>query len=93
MIFQQFYLVNRLDVLTNVLLGRLSYHWTLPTLLKRFTAAERALALRRYSGLISCRRPCSVPKRSQAGSSSASPLPAPWFKGLTSFWPTNRSPR
>ena len=45
MIFQQFYLVNRLDVLTNVLLGRLSYHWTLPTLLKRFTAAERALAL------------------------------------------------
>jgi phosphonate transport system ATP-binding protein len=45
MIFQQFHLVNRLDVLTNVLLGRLSYHWTLPTLLKRFTVAERALAL------------------------------------------------
>jgi phosphonate transport system ATP-binding protein len=45
MIFQQFHLVNRLDVLTNVLLGRLSYHWTLPSLLKRFSAAERALAL------------------------------------------------
>ena len=28
MIFQQFNLVNRLDVLTNVLIGRLSYHWT-----------------------------------------------------------------
>src|SRR5262249_3596917 len=40
-----FHLVNRLDVLTNVLIGRLSYHWTLPSLLKRFTVAERALAL------------------------------------------------
>jgi phosphonate transport system ATP-binding protein len=45
MIFQQFHLVNRLDVLTNVLIGRLSYHWTLPSLCKRFTVAERALAL------------------------------------------------
>jgi phosphonate transport system ATP-binding protein len=45
MIFQQFNLVNRLDVLTNVLIGRLSYHWTLPTLVKRFSAAERALAI------------------------------------------------
>ena len=46
MIFQQFNLVDRLDVLTNVLIGRLSYHWTLPTLVKHFSAAERALALR-----------------------------------------------
>jgi phosphonate transport system ATP-binding protein len=46
MIFQQFNLVTRLDVLTNVLIGRLSYHWTVPSLLKRFTATERALALR-----------------------------------------------
>jgi phosphonate transport system ATP-binding protein len=38
MIFQQFNLVNRLDVLTNVLIGRLSYHWTLPTLMKCFSA-------------------------------------------------------
>jgi phosphonate transport system ATP-binding protein len=38
MIFQQFNLVNRLDVLTNVLIGRLSYHWTLPTLMKRSAA-------------------------------------------------------
>jgi phosphonate transport system ATP-binding protein len=45
MIFQQFNLVNRLDVLTNVLIGRLSYHWTLPTLMKCFSAAERALAI------------------------------------------------
>jgi phosphonate transport system ATP-binding protein len=46
MIFQQFNLVNRLDVLTNVLIGRLNYHWTLPTLVKYFSAAERTLAIR-----------------------------------------------
>ena len=46
MIFQQFNLVSRLDVLTNVLIGRLSYHWTVPSLLKRFSSAERARALR-----------------------------------------------
>jgi phosphonate transport system ATP-binding protein len=46
MIFQQFNLVSRLDVLTNVLIGRLSYHWTVPSLLKCFSATERALAIR-----------------------------------------------
>jgi phosphonate transport system ATP-binding protein len=45
MIFQQFNLVPRLDVLTNVLLGRISRHATLPSLIKRFTDAERALAV------------------------------------------------
>lgn len=45
-IFQQFNLVSRLDVLTNVLIGRLCYHWTIPSLLKCFSAAERALAVR-----------------------------------------------
>jgi phosphonate transport system ATP-binding protein len=44
MIFQQFNLV--FDVLTNVLIGRLSYHWTLPTLVNCFSAAERARAIR-----------------------------------------------
>jgi phosphonate transport system ATP-binding protein len=45
MIFQQFNLVPRLDVLTNVLLGRISYRRTLPSLFKRFSQAERALAV------------------------------------------------
>jgi phosphonate transport system ATP-binding protein len=45
MIFQQFNLVPRLDVLTNVLLGRISRHGTVPSLFKRFTAEERALAV------------------------------------------------
>jgi phosphonate transport system ATP-binding protein len=45
MIFQQFNLVNRLDVLTNVLVGRLGYHRTIPTLLKLFSKSEKAMAI------------------------------------------------
>jgi phosphonate transport system ATP-binding protein len=45
MIFQQFNLVPRLDVLTNVLMGRLSYQPTARSLLKLFTAEERALVV------------------------------------------------
>ena len=45
MIFQQFNLVPRLDVLTNVLIGRLSHRAVLPSLLGLFTAEERAMAL------------------------------------------------
>ncbi|EHL97320.1 phosphonate ABC transporter, ATP-binding protein [Acetobacteraceae bacterium AT-5844] len=49
MIFQQFNLVQRLDVLTNVLVGRLNHRHgfaaTLASLFKHFSAAERAMAL------------------------------------------------
>ncbi|MFS8114499.1 phosphonate ABC transporter ATP-binding protein [Rhizobium jaguaris] len=44
MIFQQFNLVNRLDVLTNVLVGRVATNGTLPILFKQFSAAERTMA-------------------------------------------------
>jgi len=46
MIFQQFNLIPRLDVLTNVLIGRLNHRPTIASLLGRFTQAERAQALR-----------------------------------------------
>jgi phosphonate transport system ATP-binding protein len=46
MIFQQFNLVNRLDVLTNVLCGRLAYITGPRLLFKLFTPAEKALAIR-----------------------------------------------
>lgn len=46
MIFQQFNLVNRLDVLTNVLTGRLNHVPLWRSLTKTFTDAERTLALR-----------------------------------------------
>jgi phosphonate transport system ATP-binding protein len=49
MIFQQFNLVQRLDVLTNVLVGRLNHRpgafGTLASMLKMFTAEERAMAI------------------------------------------------
>src|SRR6201996_2201777 len=45
MIFQQFNLVPRLDVLTNVLAGRLNRVPTTRALLKLFTVRERALAI------------------------------------------------
>ncbi len=45
MVFQQFNLVARLDVLTNVLMGRLSYQSTPRALLKLFAPEERALAV------------------------------------------------
>jgi len=46
MIFQQFNLVPRLDVITNVLMGRINYSSTIKTLLKLFSPAERAFAIR-----------------------------------------------
>jgi phosphonate transport system ATP-binding protein len=45
MVFQQFNLVPRLDVLTNVLMGRLSYQPTFRSLLKLWRPEERALAV------------------------------------------------
>ncbi|MBW4983333.1 phosphonate ABC transporter ATP-binding protein [Mameliella sp. CS4] len=45
MIFQQFNLVDRLDVLTNVLIGRLAEHGILSSMTMRFTDAERAMAI------------------------------------------------
>ena len=44
MIFQQFNLVSRLDVLTNVLIGRIGTARTLPVLFRYFSAEERAMA-------------------------------------------------
>jgi phosphonate transport system ATP-binding protein len=45
MIFQQFNLVPRLDVLTNVLLGRLNHRSTLLSILSVFTREERIMAI------------------------------------------------
>ncbi|MBY3178104.1 phosphonate ABC transporter ATP-binding protein [Rhizobium leguminosarum] len=45
MIFQQFNLVPRLDVLTNVMLGRLNHRSTLLSLLNIFTREERVHAI------------------------------------------------
>ena len=46
MVFQQFNLVPRLTVIANVLMGRVSYNATLPTLLMMFSPRDRTLAIR-----------------------------------------------
>ncbi|MGI9387282.1 MAG: phosphonate ABC transporter ATP-binding protein [Methyloligellaceae bacterium] len=46
MIFQQFNLVPRLNVITNVLMGRINYNGTMKTLFTMFSPAERAFAIR-----------------------------------------------
>ncbi|APT32628.1 MULTISPECIES: phosphonate ABC transporter ATP-binding protein [Methylobacterium] len=45
MIFQQFNLVGRLDVMTNVLMGRLSHVPSYRSLLRQWSAEDRAMAL------------------------------------------------
>jgi phosphonate transport system ATP-binding protein len=45
MIFQQFNLVGRLDVLTNVLIGRVGLRAALPSLAGHFSTSERAAAV------------------------------------------------
>ncbi|MEL6643364.1 MAG: phosphonate ABC transporter ATP-binding protein [Pseudomonadota bacterium] len=45
MIFQQFNLVDRLDVLTNVLIGRLAEHGFLSSMAMGFTDEERTMAI------------------------------------------------
>ncbi|MCG8508664.1 MAG: phosphonate ABC transporter ATP-binding protein [Rhodospirillales bacterium] len=46
MVFQQFNLVHRLDVVTNVLVGRVRHRSATMTLLKNFSVSERAMAVR-----------------------------------------------
>ncbi len=45
MIFQQFNLVERLDVLTNVLIGRLAEHGFISSMAMQFTDEERTMAI------------------------------------------------
>ena len=45
MIFQQFNLVGRLDVITNVLTGRMYHHGFASSMLKLYSPAERAFAI------------------------------------------------
>ncbi len=45
MVFQQFNIVGRLDVMTNVLMGRLNHSSQIRSLLKLWTAEDRAIAV------------------------------------------------
>ena len=92
MIFQQFNLVKRLDVFTNVLIGRLSYHRTLPSLMKRFSRQERAMAVQALERVDivdqALQRWIPYPEASSRGW----PLPGLSCSNRTSSWPMSRSP-
>ncbi|MFK0207016.1 phosphonate ABC transporter ATP-binding protein [Agrobacterium sp. NPDC090283] len=51
MIFQQFNLVERMDVLTNVLIGRIAHQGVFPTVARRFTEEETAMAVQALARL------------------------------------------
>ncbi len=92
MIFQQFNLVGRLDVMTNVLMGRLSHVPSHRSLLRMWSEADKAMALAALDGFdmgqFAGVRPTSCP----AASNSASPSPAPWCRSPRSSSRTSRSP-
>jgi len=46
MIFQQFNLIERMDVLTNVLVGRIAHHGFVSSMACRFSDGERAMAIK-----------------------------------------------
>jgi phosphonate transport system ATP-binding protein len=77
MVFQQFNLVPRLDVVTNVMLGRLNGHGTLKSLFNIFSADDVGAPSLRSTGSASSRRRKNVPRSCPAASSSASPSLAP----------------
>ena len=93
MIFQQFNLVGRLDVLTNVLIGRL----TTPLHCDPFCSCGRKktsrLRSRRSNSLISLVSPRSAPTAFRAASNSASRSPGRSFRSRKSCSLTNRSRR
>ncbi len=93
MIFQQFNLVGRLDVLTNVLMGRLAEIPSWRSLTQLWPEEDRALAMSALEQFDMARSPPSAPTSFPAASSSASRSRARWCRSPTSFSPTSRSPR
>jgi phosphonate transport system ATP-binding protein len=92
-IFQQFNLVNRMSVLTNVLTGRLGQMPVMNGILGFFSLADQQRAMQALDGWAlprwhaSGRRPCPV------ASSSAQPLPGPLCRAPRFCWLMSPSPR
>ena len=94
MIFQQFNLVGRLDVLNNVLLGRLAHTPFWRAAIKAWPQEDRNLAFAALDqfDMASARRR-GAPIICRAASSSASRSAARWCRSRRSCWPTNPSRR
>ena len=77
MIFQQFNLVPRMDVVSNVLHGTLNRRSTLATVFNLYPMADIHKAIEILDRLGIAEHAPNVPKPSRVDSSSAWPLPAP----------------
>ena len=93
MIFQQFNLVGRLDVLTNVLMGRLATVPTWRSLVRLWPDNDSAIAMSALEQFDMAQIASQRADNSPAASSSASRSPARWCRSRTSCSPTSRSPR
>jgi phosphonate transport system ATP-binding protein len=93
MIFQQFNLVGRLDVLTNVLMGRLAEIPSWRSLTQLWPEEDKALAMSALEQFDMASIAAQRADSCQAASSSGSRSRVRWCRSPTSFWPTSRSPR
>ena len=92
-IFQQFNLVGRMDVLTNVMTGLLPHIPLHRSLLGWFTPEEKFKALKALHSVGLSEQAMQRPRPSREVNSSVPPLPAHWCKARAFCWPTNLWPR
>ncbi len=93
MIFQQFNLVPRLDVLTNVMLGRLGRGAALGALFKRFSAADRTRAILALDRLGLADYAFQRADVLSGGQQQRVAIARALVQEPSVIWPTNRSPR
>ncbi len=93
MIFQDFCPVPRLDVLTNVLLGRLSQTSTLKSLFKIFPAADRARAIALLEWMNMLPHALQRAENLSGGQMQRVAICRALMQNPGSCWPTSLSPR
>lgn len=93
MIFQDFCTVPRLDVLTNVLLGRLSQTSTLKSLFKIFPAADRARAIALLEWMNMLPHALQRAENLSGGQMQRVAICRALMQNPGSCWPTSLSPR
>ena len=91
-IFQQFNLVGRLSLFSNVMVGRSAGFRAGAACWALGPARTSSWPCRPSPAWASPNTPASAPTPSRAASSSAAPSPAPWFRAPSPSLPTSRSP-
>jgi ABC-type phosphate/phosphonate transport system ATPase subunit len=92
-VFQQFNLVGRLSLFSNVMIGAMGRlgHWR--GLLGRWPQADKDRAMAALERVASPITPASARARSPEVNSSVGPSPGAWSRGRSWCWPMSRSPR